>query len=138
KFGTRFSTPSRVTVLEREDERLVVHIDGGECARARCVLIATGANYRRLGAAGRERFDGLGVYYAATPTELSGCEGAEVVVVGAGNSAGQAAVFLSEHARHVLMLVRGDDMRRTMSSYLAERIDEANGIEVLYHTEIRS
>ena len=138
KFGTRFSTPSRVTVLEREDERLVVHIDGGECARARCVLIATGANYRRLGAAGRERFDGLGVYYAATPTELSGCEGAEVVVVGAGNSAGQAAVFLSEHARHVLLLVRGGDLRKTMSSYLAERIEEANGIEVLYHTEIRA
>lgn len=138
KFAARFSTPSNVTRLDTADEQLVVRIDGGESARARCVIIATGANYRRLGATGRERFDGLGVYYAATATELSGCEGAEVVVVGAGNSAGQAAVYLSEHARHVLMLVRGDDMRRTMSSYLAERIDEANGIEVLYHTEIRS
>jgi thioredoxin reductase (NADPH) len=138
KFDARFSTPSPVTALEIADNQRVVHIEGGECARARCVLIATGATYRRLGAAGRERFDGLGVYYAATKTELSGCEGAEVVVVGAGNSAGQAAVFLSEHARHVLMLVRGDDMRKTMSSYLVERIEEADGIEVLYHTEIRS
>ena len=138
KFDSRFSTPSQVTALEIAEQQRIVHIDGGECARARCVLIATGATYRRLGAAGRERFDGLGVYYAATRTELSGCEDAEVVVVGAGNSAGQAAVFLSEHARHVLMLVRGDDMRKTMSSYLVERIEEADGIEVLYHTEIRS
>ena len=138
KFDARFSTPSQVTALEIAEQHRIVHIDGGECAKARCVLIATGANYRRLGATGRDRFDGLGVYYAATMTELSGCEDAEVVVVGAGNSAGQAAVFLSEHARHVLMVVRGDDMRKTMSSYLVERIEEADGIEVLYHTEIRS
>ncbi|MGH7624446.1 MAG: FAD-dependent oxidoreductase [Gemmatimonadaceae bacterium] len=136
KFDARFSTPSDVTALEGNGGHLLVRIDGGESATARCVLIATGANYRRLPAAGRERFDGLGVYYAATPTELSGCVDAVVVVVGAGNSAGQAAVFLSEHTRHVFMLVRGDDLRKSMSSYLADRIEDADDIEVLCHTEI--
>ncbi len=137
KFDTHFSTPSPVSSLERDGPHLVVHVEGGESARARCILIATGAEYRRLDVPGRERFEGLGVYYAATPTELDACRGAEVVVVGAGNSAGQAAVFLSEHTNRVLLLVRGDDLRRSMSSYLAERIDEAPNIEVLCHTQVR-
>ncbi|HEX5438428.1 MAG TPA: FAD-dependent oxidoreductase [Gemmatimonadaceae bacterium] len=138
KFDTRISTPSSATGLERSDAKLVVRLDDDERANARCVLIATGAEYRRLDAPGRERFEGLGVYYAATPTELDACGTDEVVViVGAGNSAGQAAVFLSEHTPRVLMLVREGDLRASMSSYLAERIEEAENIEIWYRTEIR-
>ena len=138
KFGTRFSTPSRVVALTCQDEHPVVRLDDGECVAARCVLIATGADYRRLDVPGRERFDGLGVYYAATQTELVTCAGSDVVVVGGGNSAGQAAMFLSEHTRRVLLLLRGGDLRSTMSSYLADRIEETDNVEVLRHTEVRA
>lgn len=86
---------------------------------------------------GRERFDGLGVYYAATPIELTGCRGSDVIVVGGGNSAGQAMMFLSQHTRHVWLLLRGDDLRRNMSSYLADRVEQSENITVLRQTEIR-
>ncbi len=137
KFDARFSIPSPVATLERDGANFIVHIDDDERATARCVLIATGADYRRLDVPGRDRFEGLGVYYEATPTELGECRDVEVVLVGAGNSAGQAAVFLSEHLPHVLLIVRGDDLRADMSSYLAERIEGCDNIEVLAHTEIR-
>jgi thioredoxin reductase (NADPH) len=80
------------------------------------VLIATGADYRKLDVPDREQFDGLGVYYAATQTELASCRGSEVVVVGGGNSAGQAIVFLAAHTRRVLVLLRGGDLGKSMSS----------------------
>ena len=137
KFDARFSIPSPVATLERDGANFIVHIDEAERATARCVLIATGADYRRLDVPGRERFEGLGVYYEATPTELGECRDVEVVLVGGGNSAGQAAVFLSEHLPHVLLIVRGDDLRADMSSYLAERIEGCDNVEVLAHTEIR-
>ncbi|HEV2132012.1 MAG TPA: NAD(P)/FAD-dependent oxidoreductase, partial [Longimicrobiaceae bacterium] len=131
------STPSRVVSLSCESSHPVVRLDDGESVSARCVLIATGADYRKLDVPGRERFDGLGVYYAATQTELVSCRGSDVVVVGGGNSAGQAAMFLSEHTRRVFMLLRGGDLFASMSSYLAERVEGAENIEVLYNTEIR-
>jgi len=137
KFDAQFSVPSPVATLERAGANVTVHIDEGERATARCVLIATGADYRRLNVPGRERFEGLGVYYEATPTELGECRDVEVVLVGGGNSAGQAAVFLAEHLPHVLLIARGDDLRADMSSYLAERIEGCDNIEVLAHTEIR-
>ena len=137
KFDARFSIPSPVATIERDGQNFIVHIDDDERAAARCVLIATGADYRRLDVPGRERFEGLGVYYEATPTELGECRDVEVVLIGGGNSAGQAAVFLSEHLPHVLLLVRGADLSADMSSYLAERIAESDNIEVLDHTEIR-
>lgn len=138
KFGTRFSTPSPATALEDAGSHMIVRLSDGEGASARCVLIATGADYRKLDAPGRERFEGLGVFYSATPTELAACNGADVVIVGAGNSAGQAAMFLAQHTRHVLLLVRGDSLRKSMSSYLADRVEAASNIDVLYHTEIRN
>lgn len=138
KFGARFSTPSLASALEDAGSHLIVRLDDGEAAFARCVLIATGADYRKLDVAGRERFEGLGVYYVATPTELDACSGADVVIIGAGNSAGQAALFLAQHTRKVHILVRRDNMRRTMSSYLADRIEAAHNIEVLYNTEARA
>ncbi len=112
-------------------------MDGDETVTAKCLLIATGADYRRLGVEGADRFAGTGVYYAATPAEARLCEGAQVVVVGGGNSAGQAAVFLSAHVRHVLVLLRGDDLYKNMSSYLAQRIEQTANITVLFHTTIR-
>ena len=80
----------------------MLHLDGGETVTAKCLLIATGAEYRRLGVEGCEQLEGRGVYYAATPNEAQMCRGSEVVVVGGGNSAGQAAVFLAGQARKVL------------------------------------
>lgn len=138
KFGARFSTPSRATALEDAGAHLVVRLEDNERAFARCVLIATGADYRKLDVPNRERFEGLGVYYVATPTELDACRGSEVVIVGAGNSAGQAAMFLAQYTRKVLILVRKDSMRRTMSSYLADRVEASSNIDVLYTTELRA
>jgi thioredoxin reductase (NADPH) len=137
KFGARLSTPSPVTSLDDEGSHLTVRMDDGETAFARCVLIATGADYRKLDVPERERFEGIGVYYVATRTELDACRGAEVVIVGAGNSAGQAAVFLAQNTGKVFMLVRRDSMRQTMSSYLIDRIETAQNIEVLYTTQVR-
>ncbi len=137
KFGTRFSIPSPVTALEDDGSHIVVRFSDGEGASTRCVLIATGADYRKLDVPDRERFEGLGVYYSATAMELAACGGADVVIVGAGNSAGQAAMFLARHTNNVLLLVRGDNLRKNMSSYLADRVEAAQNIELLYHSEIR-
>jgi thioredoxin reductase (NADPH) len=137
KFGARLSVPTPVISLAFEKVYPVVHLDGGESVTTKCLLIATGADYRRLGVDGEERFEGNGVYYAATPTEVQMCQGAQVVLVGGGNSAGQAAVFLSQHASQVLLLIRGDDLYKNMSSYLARRIEQTTNIELLFNTTIR-
>ncbi len=137
KFGAELASPAPAVALELDGEHPAVRLDSGERVNARCILIATGADYRRLDVPGRERFDGTGVYYAATPIELTACSGSDVVVVGAGNSAGQAVMFLSEHTRRVWLLVRGDDLRRSMSSYLADRVEATENVEVLHSTEIR-
>ena len=137
KFGARLPVPTPVTGLTFENMYPVLHLDGGETVTAKCLLIATGADYRRLSAEGCEQFEGRGVYYAATRTEEPLCRGAEVVVVGGGNSAGQAAVFLAGVARKVYLVIRGDDLYQDMSSYLAWRIEQTPNIEVLLNTEVR-
>jgi thioredoxin reductase (NADPH) len=145
KFGAEFSTPSPATGLDvvgtggrdHFSQFPAVLIEGGERVGARCVLIATGAHYNRLEVPGCEQFEGLGVYYAATPTEMPSWRGAEVVVVGGGNSAGQAIVFLASHVRRVWVLLRGGDLGKSMSSYLVERIGALDNVEVLYRTKIR-
>jgi thioredoxin reductase (NADPH) len=137
KFGAEFSLPTPVTGMDLAGRLPVLQLEGGESVEARCVLIASGAEYRKLDAPGRERFDGLGVYYEATQTELVACRGGEVVVVGGGNSAGQAIMYLSQHTRRVRVLLRSDDLRKSMSSYLAGRIEAADNTEVLVHTQIR-
>jgi thioredoxin reductase (NADPH) len=136
KFGAQFSSPSRVTGVEFENGHTVVCLDDGERCSARCVLIATGAEYRKLEVEQREQFEGLGVYYAATVNELQVCRGSEVVVVGGGNSAGQAVMYLSEQTPRVYLLLHGGDLRKSMSSYLADRIEGADNIEVLPDAEI--
>jgi thioredoxin reductase (NADPH) len=137
KFGARLSVPTPVTRLAFEKAYPVVHLDGGETVTARALLIATGADYRRLDVEGCERFEGAGLYYAATPAEAQLCQGAPVVVVGGGNSAGQAAVYLAEHARQVLLLIRGDDLYKNMSTYLVRRIEQTPNIELLRNTTVR-
>lgn len=141
RFGARFSTPSLALgmIIEKDsDYRASLQIE--VCTALLCaksVIIATGANYGRLDAEGRERFDGLGVYYAATALEGQLCRGATVIVVGGGNSAGQAAMFLSDGAEKVLLVIRGAGLSETMSSYLSTRVEAANNIEVLTHTQVR-
>ncbi len=136
KFGAQFSSPSQVARLDFDNGRPVLWFDDGEHVTTRCVLIATGANYRKLDVPRREQFEGLGVYYAATSTEAQLCRGSEVIVVGGGNSAGQAVMFLSEHTSHVLLVLRNGDLRKSMSSYLVDRIEGADNIEVLPDAEI--
>ncbi len=137
KFGAHISVPSPVTRLSFENGYSVLRVDGGESITTKCLLIATGAQYRRLTVEGFEQFEGTGVYYAATQAEARLCVGGPVIVVGGGNSAGQAAVFLSGHAAKVLILIRGDDLNKNMSSYLVHRIEQTPNIELLCSTTIR-
>jgi thioredoxin reductase (NADPH) len=114
----------------------VLRLESGEEVHTKCVLISSGATYRKLDVEGCDRFEGSGVYYAATAVEAQLCRDAQVVIVGGGNSAGQAAVYLSERASKVLLLIRGDDLAKSMSYYLARRIEQTPNIEVRRHTEI--
>ena len=137
KFGARLPAATDVTSLAFDQTYLRLHLDGGETVMTKCLLIATGADYRRLTAEGCEQFEGCGVYYAATFNEAQMCKGSDVVVVGGGNSAGQAAVFLSAQSRKVYLVIRGNDLGKDMSSYLVQRIEETPNIEVLRNTEVR-
>ena len=141
RFGAKFSTPSQALSLNYtiDDEyRACVEIEGCPAIlRAKAVLIATGADYRRLEAENRERFEGVGVYYAATALEGQICRNETVIVVGSGNSAGQAAMFLSDGAAKVLLVIRGDDITKKMSAYLSRRVQAQPNIEIVYRTEIR-
>jgi len=141
RFGAKFSTPAEALSLEYNSDseyRACLQVEGcGAVLRAKTVLIATGANYQRLQAEGREKFEGLGVYYAATAFEGQLCRNATAVVTGAGNSAGQAAMFLSEGAKKVLLVVRGSDLAKSMSNYLSTRVQACDNIEILFRTEIR-
>jgi thioredoxin reductase (NADPH) len=137
KFGAEMPVTTEVLGLAFEDGYPVAQIDGGETVAAKCLLIATGAQYRRLTAAGCEQFEGSGVFYAATFNEAEMCRDAEAMVVGGGNSAGQAAVFLATQARKVDLVIRHADLYRDMSAYLAKRIEDTPNIEVLTNTEVR-
>jgi thioredoxin reductase (NADPH) len=137
KFGARLTVPTPATRLKFENGYAVLDFGAGESITTKCLLIATGAQYRRLNVEGFERFEGTGVYYAATPAEARLCRGCPVIVVGGGNSAGQAAVYLAGHASQVLMLIRGDDLNKNMSSYLVHRIEQTANIELLCNSTIR-
>ncbi|MGF1473387.1 MAG: FAD-dependent oxidoreductase [Rubrobacteraceae bacterium] len=113
-----------------------LELEDGQTLRARAVIIATGAEYRRLPAEGAEDFEGSGVYYAATYAEALQCAGDEVVVVGGGNSAGQAALNLARHARRVYLVVRRDSLVETMSRYLTDRIERNADIELVTNSEL--
>jgi thioredoxin reductase (NADPH) len=136
KFGARLALSRAVVGLDCDDAPYRLLLDDGESIRARAIVVATGARYRKLGVAGEARFEGAGIYYAATAMEANLCRSAEVIVVGGGNSAGQAAVFLSRRASHVHVLVRGTGLAATMSDYLVQRIDRSAQISLHTQCEI--
>ncbi|MBB3348313.1 cyclic nucleotide-binding domain-containing thioredoxin-disulfide reductase [Sphingomonas sp. BK069] len=138
KFGARLAVSRQVVALDCSSVPYVLTLEDGERIAARTVVIATGARYRRLNLPGYERFEGRGIYYAATQIEAQLCAGRDAVVVGGGNSAGQAAVFLSRTCRHVHVLVRSEGLAATMSDYLVQRLQRAANITVRALTEISS
>jgi thioredoxin reductase (NADPH) len=137
KFGAALPVACGVAALKLSDAHPVLQLESGETVTAKCVLIATGADYRLLSAEGCELYEGRGIYYAATPLEAQMCRGSDVIVVGGGNSAGQAAVFLAGQVRKVHIVIRGDDLKKDMSTYLIRRIEETPNIEVLRNMEVR-
>ena len=128
KFGAHVMVAKGATRLACDGQRYTVDIDGGLRVQSRAVIIATGAEYRKPALANLSTFEGAGVYYGATPMEAQLCVGEDVVVVGGGNAAGQAAVFLASAARRVHMLVRAPGLAETMSRYLIRRIEESPAI----------
>lgn len=136
KFGTRFALPHRVRHLEKGPEGFTATLDDGHRVRAGAVVVATGVQYRRLPLARLTEFEGAGVYYAATEMEARFCRGAEVVIVGGGNSAGQAAMYLSRSARAVRLLVRGKSLAASMSHYLSHRLEADPAITIEYGAEV--
>ena len=136
KFGATISNPRSVRHIDCSGTHKDLELDNGRHVYARCVVIATGAEYRRLSCAGCEEYEGRGVYYAASHVEASACADEEVVIVGGGNSAGQAAVFLSGHAKKVYVVVRRAGLAETMSKYLIDRIERTGNIEVVTQAEV--
>jgi thioredoxin reductase (NADPH) len=137
KFGAHLRIPVEAAGLETGDGSHAIRLDDGAVTRARSVVIATGARYRRLNVPRLDEFEGCGVYYAATLVEALVCRDQPVAIVGGGNSAGQAAVFLSKHTVRVRMFVRGGDLSETMSRYLIDRIERNPAVEVHFHSEVR-
>jgi thioredoxin reductase (NADPH) len=140
KFGVEMAVPDEVAGLEAEDDlaprRVVVRLSNNERVSARSLVIASGARYRRLSIPNLEAFEGASVHYWASPLEAKLCARQEVALVGAGNSAGQAAVYLANQAAKVWLLVRGDDLAASMSRYLVDRIRGLPNVEVLPRTSV--
>jgi thioredoxin reductase (NADPH) len=136
KFGAHMMVATGATRLSCDGQRYTLEIERGPRVLARAVIIATGANYRKPALDNLSSFEGAGVYYAATPMEAQLCPGEVVAVVGGGNSAGQAAVFLAETSARVHMLIRGDGLSDTMSRYLIRRIEEHPAIVVHTRTQV--
>jgi thioredoxin reductase (NADPH) len=130
KFGAHLTSPCAATSLRDEGGHLVVRLSDGSDVVGRAIIAATGARYRHLSIDRLEQFEGNGVYYAATQLEAGLCAGAPVVVVGGGNSAGQAALFLAESGSSVALVIRSSDLGRNMSRYLVDRIEAHAAIRV--------
>jgi thioredoxin reductase (NADPH) len=136
KFGAEMMIARDVVRLDCAKRPYSIVLDNGVSLPARTVIIATGAQYIKPNIANRQKFEGQGIYFGATHMESQLCEDEEIIVVGGGNSAGQAAVFLAQSARKVHILVRSASLSITMSRYLVRRIEEHPGIEVHYQTEV--
>ncbi len=136
KFGAVMAIPSEVTRLDLAETPKMLHLRDNRHVEASMVVIATGARYRRLDVPNFEDFEGRGIWYWASPIEARLCRNEEIVLVGGGNSAGQAAVFLRSFAAKIWMLVRGPSLAESMSRYLIDRIRATENIEVLTNTEI--
>jgi thioredoxin reductase (NADPH) len=136
KFGATLNVPAEAVRLEVGDGVQVVHVDDGTALRTRTVVVATGARYRKLDLPRLAEFEGTSIYYAATVMEATFCDRQPVSVVGGGNSAGQATIFLAKHARTVRLLIRHDDLSRDMSRYLVDQIEQLPNVEVWRGTEV--
>src|SRR5882672_4100693 len=138
KFGADIMIPMAAKSLDctRADGAFALALDGGDLVRARSVVVASGARYRRPEIENLDKFEGRGVWYWASPIEARLCAEQEIALVGGGNSAGQAAVFLSGHARKVTMIIRGGGLGASMSRYLIERIEATPNIELVFNAEV--
>jgi thioredoxin reductase (NADPH) len=138
KFGAEIAIPDQAAKLDiaRDGDAFRLHLGDNEVARARTVVLASGARYRRLSVPDLGEYEGACVHYWASPIETQLCDGQEVALCGAGNSAGQATVFLAGKAKKVWMIVRGASLEATMSQYLVDRIRALPNVEVLLRTEI--
>lgn len=137
RLGARLNAPSEVVGLKDDVGFHVIRLSDGSEIAARAVIVASGASYRRLDVEDLSRFEGAGVYYAATDLEARVCAGSGVLVVGGGNSAGQAAIYLAQHNCKVKIAIRGDDLARSMSQYLIERIEADPKIDLLTGVEVQ-
>ena len=138
KFGAELVAPVEVRSMTCEGKVHRLVLDDDQVVSARTVLIATGATYQRLPVAGCERWDGVGIYYSCTSVHARACRNGRAAVVGGGNSAGQAVMFLAEQTAGAALLLRGGDIRKSMSDYLARRIERHPKIEVLRHVEVHA
>jgi thioredoxin reductase (NADPH) len=137
KFGARFAVPAEATAISRRDGHFAVQLAGGSAMTARSVILATGARYRRLDLPRLEHFERSSVYYAASQAEALMCRDDPVVIVGGGNSAGQAAVFLSRYAAQITMVLRERQLGEWMSRYLVDQVRQLPNIQVRCHCEVR-
>ncbi|OWR01445.1 FAD-dependent oxidoreductase [Sphingopyxis witflariensis] len=136
KFGARIVAPVRGAAIDRDGDAYCLSLADGRRLRSRAVVIASGAQYQRLPIDGIEHYEGRGIFYGATPMEAQLCGNAEVTVVGAGNSAGQGAIYLANAARRVHVVFRRSSLRETMSEYLVKRLEEHPNIELHASTDV--
>ena len=136
RFEVEILTPQEVSAVRVEDPYRIVTLGDGTEISCYALIITTGVDYRKLDAPGMDRLTGRGVYYGAAQTEAFSCRGEDVYVVGGANSAGQAAMFFSNHARKVFVLCRGDDLGKSMSDYLVRQIEDTENVEVLLNTNV--
>lgn len=136
RFGIEFLSPQEVSNIEVKDNYKLITLKNGEVVNSKTIIISTGVDYRKHPAKRIDQFTGAGIYYGAATTEAVACENEDVYIVGGGNSAGQAAMYLSKFARQVYIVVRKPDLSSSMSSYLIDQINGTPNIEVLGHSEI--
>jgi thioredoxin reductase (NADPH) len=136
RFGARMVVPAMAVGLHADNGHYAVELSDGSYVNGRTIIVATGAQYRKLPLPDLERYEGLGVYYAATQAEASLCAGDPVLIVGGGNSAGQAAMFLSQHAGSCRLMIRGEDLAKSMSRYLIDELERREQVELITHSEV--
>lgn len=136
RLGTEFLSPVEVTDIQLQDHYKIITLSDGSEIRSKSIIISTGVNYRKLEATGVHNFTGAGVYYGAATTEANACQDKDIYIVGGGNSAGQAAMYLSNYARKVYIAIRKPDLSSSMSQYLIDQIDSTENIELLGETVI--